>query len=629
MFGVPNLGFSETKQHLPIGQWAEQHIVMPRGGPHEGYYFSRDTQPFTRLWFEGLENSAYNRHVAVGPTQSGKTAMCSAIPVMYHLFHLEEDVIYGVPTIEMAKDKWQRDLLPMIEASEFKELLPKHGRGSRGGKVMGIEFQSGVNLRFMGAGGGDKTRAGYTARVVVMTEVDGYDTASEISREADKVTQMEARQMAFGSRKATYMECTASIEEGRIWREYQTGSHAVIEIQCPLCHEWVTPEREHFKGWEDATSESAARKNGCFHCPTCSQPWTEEARRNANKNCRTSSKNDSSTFSFRWSAVNNLFLPQSDIAFKEWQSARNTDRENAEKEMCQFYWAIPYRPTPPDDYISVETLEESIHTPLRRGIAPDWAECITIGADVHKFIIYWVAVAWRSDTTGHIIDYGTTDCMTQDHGEERGIEIGLDTMHEFFRGGWLTPDGDTKHKTLGCVDCGYRQDVVVNWCRRTKQYFPSLGQGASNRRWGSTSRRYAPTKNSLEIGEQWHIIRVPSGNVILQHNVDYGKTAIHQKLQLPQGQPGSLTLFDVPTHKEHLKFLKHLVGEQLVLEKGELKWIQESKNNHYLDALVLAWTAARKSGVKLLQSESPPPQSQSGKGSTVRQLKDALTRLSY
>lgn len=49
------------------------------------------------------------------------------------------------------------------------------------------------------SGGGDKSRAGFTSRVVVITEVDGMDQPGASSRESDKVTQLEARTRAYGS----------------------------------------------------------------------------------------------------------------------------------------------------------------------------------------------------------------------------------------------------------------------------------------------------------------------------------------------------------------------------------------------------------------------------------------------
>jgi phage terminase large subunit GpA-like protein len=112
----------------------------------------------------------------------------------------------------------------------------------------------------MSGGGGDKSRAGFTSRVVVITETDGMDQPGLTSREADKITQLEARTRAYGSRKRIYMECTVSTEQGRTWQEYTQGTQSRIVLPCPHCKAWVSPEREHLTGWQGADSQAAARQ---------------------------------------------------------------------------------------------------------------------------------------------------------------------------------------------------------------------------------------------------------------------------------------------------------------------------------------------------------------------------------
>ena len=85
----------------------------------------------------------------------------------------------------------------------------------------------------MSGGGSDKSRAGFTSRVVVLTETDGMDQAGATSRESDKVTQLEARTRAYGNRKRIYMECTVSTEGGRIWQEYLHGRQSKVPDTFP------------------------------------------------------------------------------------------------------------------------------------------------------------------------------------------------------------------------------------------------------------------------------------------------------------------------------------------------------------------------------------------------------------
>src|SRR3972149_10057010 len=99
--------------------------------------------------------------------------------------------------------------MPLIESSRYRELLPRRGTGSKGGKTLRRDFLNGATLRYMSGGGSDKSRAGFTSRVVVITETDGMDQPSATSRESDKIKQLEARTRAYGGRERTYMEGTA------------------------------------------------------------------------------------------------------------------------------------------------------------------------------------------------------------------------------------------------------------------------------------------------------------------------------------------------------------------------------------------------------------------------------------
>ncbi len=96
-------------------------------------------------------------------------------------------------------DKWRENILPVIEQSRYRDLLPRQGSNSRGGKVESLQLRNGASLKFLSGGGSDKSRAGFTARVVVVTETDGMDRPGNASRESDKITQLEARTRAYGT----------------------------------------------------------------------------------------------------------------------------------------------------------------------------------------------------------------------------------------------------------------------------------------------------------------------------------------------------------------------------------------------------------------------------------------------
>jgi hypothetical protein len=88
--------------------------------------FDADLQPFARLFLLELDSGRWDRIVCTGPTQTGKSLICYVIPVLYHLFAIGETVVAGLPTADMADDKWSMDFLPVIEASPtLRELAAK------------------------------------------------------------------------------------------------------------------------------------------------------------------------------------------------------------------------------------------------------------------------------------------------------------------------------------------------------------------------------------------------------------------------------------------------------------------------------------------------------------------------
>ena len=187
---------AKSRRLRSMRQFAEEEIIIP-DGPYTGRRFRASRQPYTRLWFDAVDSGLWSRCVATGPTQSGKTLSGFVIPTLYHLFEFGETVILGLPDMDMAADKWNKDILPVIEQSRYRDLMPQRGGGSRGGRVESLTFRNGATLKFMSGGGSDKSRAGFTSRVVVVTETDGMDQPGATSRESDKITQPHQRYAAW------------------------------------------------------------------------------------------------------------------------------------------------------------------------------------------------------------------------------------------------------------------------------------------------------------------------------------------------------------------------------------------------------------------------------------------------
>ena len=607
-------------------QFAEQEIILP-SGPYEGETFSVDRQPFARLWLDALDSGRWQRYACTAPSQSGKTLLGSLVPLLYHLFEIVERVVFGLPDMDMALDKWRDDILPVIERTRYRALLPKSGGGSRGGRVRAVKFRNGAVLRFMSAGGGDKSRAGYTSRVLIVTEVDGFDASSITSREADKIKQLEARTRAYSSglRRRTYLECTVSTEEGRIWQEYTHGTASRIILPCPHCAAWVSPEREHLLGWQDAESEIEARQKALFHCPQCGKPWTEEQRHTANLQCRLVHRGQEvhpdgqivgseplcDTFGFRWSAVNNTFATSGDAALDEWRGVRAANEDNAQRELQQFVWCIPYAPPKLENApLSSEAVRQRFGHD-RRGFVPAETAHLTVAVDLGLRVCWYMAVAWRADATGHVVDYGTIEVRSDDLGLERGLMAALrDFRDSTILKGWASSDGGAlRVPDRVLIDSGWGDSTatVYAFCREsTVRFLPAVGRGVGQR----FARRYSrPTKTGSTVqlvGEDYHVAFLPKQSVFLvETNADYWKSWCHNRLRVAVGEPGGLSFFQSPNKNEHITLAKHLTAETQVEEflpgKGTvIRWESRHRANHLLDCAYMNCAAGHLCGARLL-----------------------------
>lgn len=612
-------------------QFASEEITIYGEGPHAAKLFNPDLQPFTRLWLSERDTLRWNEYAATGCVQSGKTTLLVIIPTLFHTCELEETVIVGVPHLDLARAKWEEVLLPAYEASRYRDLLPTRGIGSRGGTFTAIQLRNGRFIRFMGSGGGDANKSSHTARVIVMTEVDKYDEMREGSRLADPVTLIKGRARAHWANRQIYMECSASIKTGRIWQEITRGSDSRLMLRCPHCRGRVQPEREHLRGWQEAADEIQVIDEGCFVCPACSHVWSEDDRRRANLEAVLVHKGQTIdsrgrvkgampgtlTFGFRWSAVNNLFTPAGFVAAEEWQAQQAAMREgldwdagereeNAERELCQSVWAIPFIPSAIKlNQLTAEGVASRTEPQLIRGIVPEDVTHLVLYADVGLHLGWFSLLAMRGNGQIHVVEYGPIEMppsekMATDLAVMAGLRSWRDDM---INVGWDCPGRGRLIPQLVLVDSGWETHMVYNFCRESgERYCPAKGYGQSQRRGpGLYSAPMAKNKTVRKIGDHWHVTHERNRHVRLMHiDADFYKLLVQKRLTGDPSRPGALTLFAARQPNEHLRFSKHTTNERYVFDPDKEKWVWvKTGQNHLLDATAGALAGLSFSGADL------------------------------
>ena len=595
-------------------QFAEDEIILP-DGPYQGQRFRCRRQPFTGAYFDAVDSGEFQRIAATGPTQSGKSLLGSVIPVVYHLFETRETVIIGLPDLAMAGDKWSIDIRPVIWASRYRDLLPSRGGGSRSARnPVAVSFLNGATLRFMTAGGSDKSRAGYTSRIVVMSEIDGFDEASELSVETDKVSQIEARTSAYGPAKRIYMESTPSVPTGRIWREYSEGTCSELYVPCPHCGVFVVLKRECLLGWQEAKSVEEARDKAFIMCPACSAVWSEDERKTAHQDlvrldrgCSisdggkvTGERARTDTAGLRWNAANNILLPISEAASEEWRAKQAPDEEIAERKLKQFVWALPIDIGPQLlDTLTERGIASRSVADMARGRVPDDTLCLTMGVDVGKHLIHYTVLARLPEDGAHIVDAQRVEVASSEYGVERALPEAFNALYSRIQDGW---GGHIPAAVW--IDAGYQRDIVLMMCQRDPHgtWMPVKGLGWRQSRMGQGGGMYAPPKKSKLVkwvGEGFHIRTVPHwrGMAMAMVDADFWKSWVHDHLTVPFGEPGGMTLYTA-SEKDHLPLARHLLSERRVIEMvrkvGPVeKWINPTgRNNHWFDSTYMAGAAS-------------------------------------
>lgn len=591
-------------------EFAEQEIVVP-SGQFEGMRFQTSRQPFSRLWFDAIDDvnghACYPEMVITGPSQSGKTLIGFVIPILYHLFERSETVIAAVPDLDMARDKWEQDIEPVLSRTRYRDQVRSSFK-FRGADS--ITFANGRILRWMSAGGSDKSRAGFTSRVVCMTETDGFDVRTSTSEEANKIEQIEARTRSYPvAKRRIYKECTPTTELGHTWARYQEGTASKIYLRCSHCTTYVFPERTDLHGWQNADTDLDALRDSAFFCPACGEAWTEQDRREANTHAKlvhrgqtisedgtvTGDPVQTLTLGFRWSAANNMLVPAADIGVDEWKAQRSDDEDSQERKLSQFVWALPYKPSSEFRVqLDAETLQRR-QRGLGRGQVPEGTQLVTVGVDVNIRVLHWTAICWDSRGRGFILDYGTQAVRAGDLVYYEAIREGLNHLNSKLGNGWTNPTVDRI-----AVDCRWETDDVIRAIRSFNdprwRCFMGLGLG----HWARG--RAVPAKISgdvIWVGDSSYDKLVQKHSaVILYADANYWKTWLHKRLAIERGEEddpndGSITMFASTNSKEHHNFSRHLTSEREVESfepgKGYVKtWEPIRPQNHWLDSTYIA-----------------------------------------
>ncbi len=645
----------ESRPTVEIGvrEFAERYVRLPRTSPFGNVPFRCSRQPFSSLLFNEMDCGRWNTFLVSGPSQSGKTLSAFVIPTLRDVIALRLNTIIGFPAADMASDKWDTDFRPTFEASPRLEgLLPKSGPGSKGGRIRDrITLGNGIDLKIMTKGGDDTAKAGYTSPRVRVTEAAAWSQSSETSVEANPLRQLKARMKAFkrnDPRRCLFVEGTLTNEEELPWSargddadERMISSRSRILSPCPYCRAWIAPAREHLIGWQQAQSEDEAANEARWMCPECLGPIDNEQRKAAVAECRLvhygQSVNEhgdvvgepppTSTLWFHWTGWDNLLRDIADFAVAEWEASQveegTEEAENAEKELCQFDFSVPYKSKLAEhEPLKAAHIRKKTDFWPRSTLPPDTIK-LTIGCDLGDWTGWWFAIAWRECGQLYVPAYGAFD-VKRNRDDDLSIRMQA-SIHDFIEsvcevgfpvegdGGFWLPDAVW-------FDIGYRPDDVAAAIRTHGKFFNNRYQGCRGRgasvknRAGGPGQQYLHPKRvstaKPRSGNNWYMEpnyerKIPE----ITFNADYWKLYLDSRLRTEHGKKGSLSFYRADTKNEHAKVSNHLANEQFIKRwepgKGVITEWSLKGDNHWKDAAAMACAAGDASGFRLIDCEEP------------------------
>lgn len=427
------------------------------------------------------------------------------------------------------------------------------------------------------------TLADKDVRLGLANEIDKWEHQTT-SKEADPLKLFDDRFKNFPSHKKI-KDSTPTIKgRSRVERGRLQSTNCLYHVPCPHCGEYQTLKMDRLKWDKNEAGKSTtelARTTARYECEACAAAMLDHHRTGMMRNgvwcpegCTVDAAKareavalhrawasgagdcyewagwskatwvvghparDGTDAGYQLSSLYALTLGWGDIA-AEFVGCKDKpqDLRNFINQWLAETWEIISRKQ------TWEQLgERMIDRDLPRGIVPDWASLITVGADRQLEHFVYVVEAWGPGRSNATIHYGDADDLES-------------IRDEVLIRKWKYADGGTLPVAFTLADSGFRPEGIYDFCRDCQRMGVNVGPCKGSSVALNADYRIATLgKDTSAPGQR--LVHVDT--IRTQGWID------KQLHSLKRGDVGAATLFNAPM-AEHQDFLEQLLNEAAVI----------------------------------------------------------------
>lgn len=596
---------------LTLSAWADRHFRLSAESAAEPGRWR--TLPYQRGILDAITDPAVTRISVMKSARVGYTK-CINAAIAYHIHHDPCSILAVQPTVEDAEGYSKEEIAPMLRDVEVLAGIVSDVGAKKSDQTILLKSYPGGVLSMVGANSGRGFRR-VSRRVVIFDEVDGYPPSA--GTEGDPIKLGEKRSEFYWNRKIIAGSTPLIAGASRIEELFQSGDRRRYHVPCPHCGhadylrfnltrggegDDEIDESGHLMRWPKDRPEEAH-----FLCQACGCEIREEHKR-------------AMIAAGQWRAEG---VFSGHASFHIWSAYSLSPNASWAQLAAEFLEAKRLGP---------EKLKTFVNTALgetwkERGDAPDWERlhqrrepyaigtvpdapivALTCGVDVQKDRLMYEVVAWHADKSSHSIEAGPLFGDTS----LPSTWLQLDAL----LGRTFPGAGRDHHIAMLAVDSGYNTQIVYSWARQHPMSRVIACKGVSG------ARALVGSPSPVEIKGNGQ--RMQRGYKVWPLGVDIAKGELYGwlGLKIEPGAPPPPGYCHFPEYDED--FFKQLTAEHLVTivnrrtKRAKLEWqVQPNRDNHYLDARILARAAAALLGIDRLAAQqqqqqaptpgSPPP----------------------